>query len=33
MPGTVHITISEKDVIKVVLEFLETRNLHIAQVH
>uniref|UniRef100_A0AAF5RWU9 CTLH domain-containing protein n=2 Tax=Wuchereria bancrofti TaxID=6293 RepID=A0AAF5RWU9_WUCBA len=31
MPGAVHITVNEKDVIKVVLEFLETRSLHIAQ--
>lgn len=32
MPGAVHITVSEKDVIKIILEFLETRSLHIAQV-
>ncbi|VDN85462.1 unnamed protein product [Brugia pahangi] len=31
MPGAMHITVNEKDVIKVVLEFLETRSLHIAQ--
>ncbi|EFO27533.1 hypothetical protein LOAG_00947 [Loa loa] len=31
MPGAAHITVNEKDVIKIVLEFLETRSLHIAQ--
>ncbi|KAL3998094.1 WD domain G-beta repeat family protein [Acanthocheilonema viteae] len=31
MSEAVHITISEKDVIKIILEFLETRSLHIAQ--
>uniref|UniRef100_A0A158Q825 WD repeat-containing protein 47 n=1 Tax=Elaeophora elaphi TaxID=1147741 RepID=A0A158Q825_9BILA len=31
MPGAVHITVNEKDVIKTILEFLETRSLHIAQ--
>ncbi|VDN06007.1 unnamed protein product [Thelazia callipaeda] len=31
MPAAVHVTVSEKDVIKAILEFLETRNLHITQ--
>lgn len=31
MPAAVHITVSERDVIKAILEFLETRSLHIAQ--
>ncbi|VDK77384.1 unnamed protein product [Onchocerca ochengi] len=31
MSGAVQITVNEKDVIKIVLEFLETRSLHIAQ--
>ncbi|CAG9530866.1 unnamed protein product [Cercopithifilaria johnstoni] len=31
MAGAVHIAVNEKDVIKIVLEFLETRGLHIAQ--
>uniref|UniRef100_A0A915PQN9 Isoleucine--tRNA ligase, cytoplasmic n=1 Tax=Setaria digitata TaxID=48799 RepID=A0A915PQN9_9BILA len=31
MPGAVHVTVDEKNVIKTILEFLETRSLHIAQ--
>ncbi|VDK71773.1 unnamed protein product [Litomosoides sigmodontis] len=31
MSGAIHISVSERDIIKIVLEFLETRSLHIAQ--